>query len=93
VVCGLSLYLVNPPAGYVPQAAGSETRQQAAAPKPQVDAKPSEMMRTGSFYLIWFIYFIGAGAGLMVIGSVAGMARRAWVRYAFIAVAIFGYWK
>jgi len=88
VVCGLSLYLVNPPAGYVPQAAALKPGQQAAAPKPQVDAKPSEMMRTGSFYLIWFIYFIGAGAGLMVIGSVAGMAQKSMGEYAFIAVAI-----
>jgi OFA family oxalate/formate antiporter-like MFS transporter len=88
VVCGLSLYLVNPPAGYVPQAAALKAGQQAAAPKPQVDAKPSEMMKTGSFYLIWFIYFIGAGAGLMVIGSVAGMAQKSMGELAFIAVAI-----
>jgi len=88
VVCGLSWYLVNPPAGYVPQAAALKAGQQAAAPKPQVDAKPSEMMKTGSFYLIWFIYFIGAGAGLMVIGSVAGMAQKSMGELAFIAVAI-----
>ena len=88
VVCGLSMYLVNPPAGFVPQAAALKAGQQAAAPKPMVDAKPSEMMKTGSFYLIWLIYFIGAGAGLMVIGSVAGMAQKSMGEYAFIAVAI-----
>ncbi len=88
VVCGLSLYLVNPPAGYVPQSSAPKAGQQAAAPKPQVDAKPSDMMKTGSFYLIWFIYFIGAGAGLMVIGSVAGMAQKSMGELAFIAVAI-----
>jgi len=88
VVCGLSMFLVNPPAGFVPQAAAPKAGQQAAAPKPQSDAKPSEMMRTGSFYLIWFIYFIGAGAGLMVIGSVAGMAQKSMGDMAFIAVAI-----
>ncbi|MGE5840890.1 MAG: OFA family MFS transporter [Deltaproteobacteria bacterium] len=88
VVCGLSMYLVNPPAGFVPQAAALKSGQQAAAPKPMVDAKPSEMMKTGSFYLIWLIYFIGAGAGLMVIGSVAGMAQKSMGELAFIAVAI-----
>jgi MFS transporter, OFA family, oxalate/formate antiporter len=88
VVCGLSMYLVNPPAGFVPPAAALKAGQQAAAPKPMVDAKPSEMMKTGSFYLIWLIYFIGAGAGLMVIGSVAGMAQKSMGEYAFIAVAI-----
>ncbi len=88
VVCGLSLFLVNPPAGYVPQAGALKAGQQAAAPKPQADAKPSAMMKTGSFYLIWLIYFIGAGAGLMVIGSVAGMAQKSMGELAFIAVAI-----
>ena len=34
------------------------------------------MMKTGTFWKLWFIYFIGAGAGLMVIGSVAGMAKK-----------------
>lgn len=88
VVCGLSLFLANPPAGYVPQSSAPKAGQQAAAPKPQVDAKPSNMMKTGSFYLIWLIYFIGAGAGLMVIGSVAGMAQKSMGELAFIAVAI-----
>jgi len=88
VVCGLSMFLVNPPVGFVPQAAAPKAGQQAVAPKPQVDAKPSEMMKTGSFYLIWLIYFIGAGAGLMVIGSVAGMAQKSMGQYAFVAVAI-----
>ena len=88
VVCGLSLFLVNPPAGYVPQSGAPKAGQQTEAPKSQADARPSEMMRTGSFYLIWLIYFIGAGAGLMVIGSVAGMAQKSMGELAFIAVAI-----
>jgi MFS family permease len=88
VVCGLSMFLVNPPAGYVPQAVAPQAGQQAAAPKPQSDAKPSELIKTGPFYLIWFIFFIGAGAGLMVIGFVAGMAQKSMGDMAFIAVAI-----
>lgn len=88
VVCGLSLFLVNPPAGFVPQAAAPKAGQKPALLKPQAEAKPSEMMKTGSFYLIWLIYFIGAGAGLMVIGSVAGMAQKSMGELAFIAVAI-----
>jgi len=46
------------------------------------------MMKTASFYTIWLIYFIGAGAGLMVIGSVAGMAQKSMGDLAFVAVAI-----
>jgi nitrate/nitrite transporter NarK len=88
VVCGLSMFLVNPPPGYVAQAVAPKAGQPVAAPKPQADAKPSELIRTGSFYIIWIIFFIGAGAGLMVIGSVAGMAQKSMGELAFIAVAI-----
>jgi nitrate/nitrite transporter NarK len=37
---------------------------------------------------LWAIYFIGAGAGLMVIGSVSGMAKKSMGDLAFVAVAI-----
>ncbi|MBW2085926.1 MAG: MFS transporter, partial [Deltaproteobacteria bacterium] len=42
----------------------------------------------GSFYIIWLSYFIGAGAGLMVIGSVAGMAKKSLGEMAFLVVAL-----
>jgi MFS family permease len=45
-------------------------------------------MKTGTFYKIWFLYFIGAGAGLMVIGSIAGMAKQSMGELAFLVVAI-----
>jgi nitrate/nitrite transporter NarK len=88
VVCGMSMFLVNPPVGYIPQSAKPKEGKPAAAPKPMGDARPSEMMKTGAFYVIWLIYFIGAGAGLMVIGSVAGMAQKSMGDMAFVAVAI-----
>lgn len=88
VVCGLSQFLVNPPAGYSPEAkpAGS-----AAVQAKGLDFAPSAMLRTKSFYLLWFTYFVGAGAGLMIIGNVAGMAKAslgdmAWVVVALMAV-------
>jgi OFA family oxalate/formate antiporter-like MFS transporter len=76
---------------YIPTRAG--IAKQATDPNPGVpeakrDAAPSEMMKTLAFYTIWFIYFIGAGAGLMVIGSVAGMAKRSMGEMAFLVVAI-----
>lgn len=89
VVCGLSMMLVNPPVGYVPAESGAGKTAQKGAPAPvQKDAKPSEMMKTRAFYTIWVIYFIGAGAGLMVIGSVAGMAKQSMGEMAFLVVAI-----
>jgi OFA family oxalate/formate antiporter-like MFS transporter len=87
VVCGLALNLVNPPAEYVP----ADTPKTIKARKSvalKADAKPSDMMKTRAFYTIWFIYFIGAGVGLMVIGSVAGMAKKSLGELAFLVVAI-----
>jgi MFS family permease len=88
VVCGLSMLLSNPPLGYVPESRVARAGQPVPAPKKQVDAKPSELMKTRAFYAIWIIYFIGAGAGLMIIGSVAGMAQKSMGHLAFLAVAI-----
>jgi nitrate/nitrite transporter NarK len=46
------------------------------------------MVKTGAFLKLWFVYFVGAGAGLMVIGSVAGMAKKSMGDAAFVVVAI-----
>ncbi|MEJ2724220.1 MAG: OFA family MFS transporter [Deltaproteobacteria bacterium] len=88
VVCGLSMLLINPPAGYVPEVAGAQEGKGVPAPSVRMEARPSEMLKTRAFYTIWFIYFIGAGAGLMVIGSVAGMAKKSMGEMAFLVVAI-----
>jgi OFA family oxalate/formate antiporter-like MFS transporter len=87
VVCGLSLLLVNPPAGYVPKGK-AKAGKTASVVATQTEATPSHMMKTLAFYKIWFIYFIGAGAGLMVISSLAGMAKKSMGELAFLAVAI-----
>jgi OFA family oxalate/formate antiporter-like MFS transporter len=84
-VCGLSLLLVNPPTGYVP-ASGASAKKKGAAPA--VTATASEMLRTPTFYLLWTMYFIGSGAGLMVISSVSGMAKKSMGDAAFVAVAV-----
>jgi MFS transporter, OFA family, oxalate/formate antiporter len=86
IVCLLSMMLINPPAGYKPTVPNAK-----GGPQPAIVAKdstPTEMLKTGTFYSLWIIYFIGAGAGLMVIGSVAGMAKASMGELAFLAVAI-----
>ncbi len=52
------------------------------------EMKPSQILKTIDFYILWLIYLAGAGAGLMVIGSVAGMAQKSMGEYAFFVVAI-----
>jgi MFS transporter, OFA family, oxalate/formate antiporter len=52
------------------------------------EMKPSQILKTIDFYILWLIYLAGAGAGLMVIGSVAGMAQKSMGESAFFVVAI-----
>jgi len=89
VVCGLSFLLVNPPQGFVPaEPADPGPLAKLNAKKPVVNATVSEMLRNYKFYVLWFAFFIGSGAGLMVIGSVAGLAKKSMGPMAFVAVAI-----
>jgi MFS family permease len=89
VVSALSMLLVNPPKGYVPE--GSMSSANAAATKKAaatVDATPSQIIRTVPFYTLWTAFFVGSGAGLMVIGSISGMAKASMGEMAFLAVAL-----
>jgi MFS family permease len=84
IVVGLAQLLINPPAGYVPQGAASS-----GAPKPAAaGATPGEVLRTGQFWILWVIYLIGSGAGLMVISSISPMAKKSMGAQAFVAVAV-----
>lgn len=85
IVCGLAQLLVNPPQGYV--AGGAAVGTSSAKPA-VVGLSPGEILRTPTFWLLWVIYFIGSGAGLMVISSVSGMAKKTMGDAAFIAVAV-----
>jgi MFS transporter, OFA family, oxalate/formate antiporter len=86
VVCVLAQFLINPPAGYVhPDARATATK--AAAPT-GIDFSPGEMMKTGTFFKLWLMFCVGSGAGLMIIGSVAGMAKSGMGSMAWIVVAL-----
>ena len=87
VVCGLAQLLNNPPAGYVAEPARSPGLGGGAKPG-EVSIGPGELLRGPTFYLLWLIYFIGAGAGLMVISSMSGMAKKSMGSSAFVAVAV-----
>lgn len=85
IVCGLAQLLVNPPPGVLTGPKPAAGAPPAAA---AVNAAPAEILRQPTFWLLWGIYFIGAGAGLMVIGSLSGMAKNSMGELAFLAVAI-----
>jgi MFS transporter, OFA family, oxalate/formate antiporter len=86
IVCGLAQFLINPPAGYVPASTGSAKGN--GAKTAAVNFAPSEILKTPTFWLLWLLYFIGAGSGLMVISSISGMAKKTMGTDAFIAVAV-----
>jgi MFS family permease len=83
VIVGLSQLLINPPADYVAAVKGGG----AAKPVP-TGLTPGEVLKTPTFWLLWLTYFAGAGAGLMVISSISGMAKTTMKESAFIAVAV-----
>src|SRR5512143_2547270 len=67
-VCGAAAIFKVPPAGYKP----AGWNPPAPAPGAQVvktNYLPSEIIKTGSFWILWLTYFIGAAAGLMIIGQ------------------------
>lgn len=91
VVSLLALLLVNPPPGYVPRSLNEEDdkKNKPASPYPPYPEKSTrEVLRSPQFWKLWVLFFIGSGAGLMVIGSVAGMAKASMGEAAFVAVAI-----
>jgi OFA family oxalate/formate antiporter-like MFS transporter len=86
VVVGLAQVLQAPPKGYVPP--GSVAPAPGAAAK-RTDFTPGEVLRTWQFYVLWFMYVCGAGAGLMIISKLAKMAEvQAGVNLGFILVAV-----
>ena len=67
-VCGSGAIFQVPPAGWKPEG----WNPPAPTPGAQViktNYLPSEIIKTGSFWVLWLIYFIGAAAGLMIIGQ------------------------
>ena len=86
IVSGLAQLLVNPPEGYVhPDARATATTP--AAPT-GANFSPGEMMKTGAFYKLWIMFCVASGAGLMIIGGVAGMAKSGMGSMAWVVVAL-----
>ena len=85
VVSLLGMLISNPPEGFV--SAGAEEAA-STAKSSSIDMTATQMMKTPKFYILWTCFFIGAGAGLMVIGSAKGLAKASMGEMAFLVVAI-----
>lgn len=93
IVSLLSMSLVPPPADFKP--AGFQSRrgtfddsQKRRETFPHADETPQALLKKRQFWALWLLYFIGAGAGLMVIGSISGLAKLSMGENAYLAVAI-----
>ena len=85
-VVGFAQILKPPPKGYLP--AGTKQTKTGAGKKKE-DFVPKEMLGTLQFYMLWFMYACGAGAGLMVIAKLAAIAKQqANIELGFILVAV-----
>ncbi len=69
-IVGFAQFLKVPPAGYIPP--GSAPAGSTAA-APVRDYTPSGIARTWQFYVLWFAFAFGSGAGLMIIGNLASI--------------------
>jgi OFA family oxalate/formate antiporter-like MFS transporter len=85
VVVLLAQLLRVPPKGFVP--AGAAPAKPGAVAKKE-DFSPLEMLGTVQFYLLWFMYACGAGAGLMVIAKLAKLVQvQTAIELGFVFVA------
>ena len=85
-VVGLAQLLKPPPPGYKPLTAGPAPALQS---NKKEDFRPAEMLGTIQFYLLWFMYACGAGAGLMIISKLAAIAdKQVGITLGFLLVAV-----
>jgi OFA family oxalate/formate antiporter-like MFS transporter len=87
VVVALAQILKPPPKDYLPL--GQKPAKKAQVGDRKEEFLPREMLRTWQFYVIWFMYVCGAGAGLMIIAKLDAIAKlQADVNLGFIFVAV-----
>ncbi|MEA3211121.1 MAG: transporter, family, oxalate/formate antiporter [Chthoniobacter sp.] len=85
VVVGLSQLLKAPPAGYIPTGTLAAVP---GAPVKKENFTPGEILATWQFYVLWFMYVCGAGAGLMIISKLAKMVDvQAGLKLGYLLVA------
>lgn len=83
---GLASILQPPPKGYVP--VQPVTLKQTLV-HDKDNYTPVEMLKTVQFYLMWFMYACGAGAGLMIIAKLAPIASsQCGLEMGFVLVAV-----
>jgi len=87
IVVALAQILKPPPKGYIPP--GAEPARKLGIGDKKEEFLPKEMLRTWQFYVIWFMYVCGAGAGLMIIAKLDPIAKtQVGINLGFVFVAV-----
>jgi len=87
VVVTLAQILKPPPKGYIPP--GAEPAKKLGIGDKKEEFLPREMLTTVQFYILWFMYACGAGAGLMIISKLAAIAKlQVNIELGFVLVAV-----
>jgi len=84
VVFIFTFFIVNPPENYKPLSKNVNPEKKL----PGTDFTAGVFLKTGLFYKLWFIYFIGAGVGLMVFSFINDMVKKGLGEAAFLGVII-----
>ena len=98
VVVGLAQFLKAPHKvlqfikeyGHVGALKAKAMAAEAKPPAKKEDYTPKEMLGTAQFYMLWFMYACGAGAGLMIISKLASIAAqpKIGISLGFLLVAV-----
>ncbi|MBI3478934.1 MAG: OFA family MFS transporter [Nitrosomonadales bacterium] len=89
----LATFLIAPPVDFKPAGMSDRRGNYDNSRKvreifPHTDETPQTLLQKRQFWALWLLYFIGAGAGLMVIGNISGLAKLSMGEQAYLAVAI-----
>lgn len=94
VVVGLAQLLRAPKRAlqFTKDGPAGEMKQEAEKPAAQrkEDFTPTEMLGTWQFYVLWFMYACGAGAGLMIISVAKKLGIQAAIGAALVAALAIG---
>ncbi len=85
VIIIFSFFISNPPETYIPT---STKLNSTANTYVQSEKSPRDFLKTSVFYKVWFIYFIGAGVGLMVFSFINDLVKTGLQNVAFFGVII-----
>jgi OFA family oxalate/formate antiporter-like MFS transporter len=90
IIVGLAQLLILPPPEYRALIASTGSSQASGSTSASLSPEfsPGEVLRSPSFYMMWFMYACGAGAGLMIISKLASIGEvQAGLKLGFVLVA------